>query len=54
MADQADRANDIVVKDNRKPYTLPPRKQGECDVCGDHSNAIVRGMCVPCREKYKL
>jgi hypothetical protein len=54
MTDQADRANEIKIQDRRAPYTLPPRKEGNCQVCGEHSKAIVNGMCVPCREKYKL
>lgn len=54
MADLADKANEIMIKDNRTPYKPPECKKGDCETCGEWSTRLVNGMCVPCREKYKV
>ena len=28
--------------------------EGECELCGEWSGRLVRGVCAPCRDKYKL
>jgi len=27
---------------------------GDCDLCGEWSGRLVRGVCAPCRDRYKL
>jgi hypothetical protein len=33
---------------------IPEGKPGDCDLCGSWSGRLVRGVCAPCRDKYKL
>lgn len=59
MADEIDRANDYVeiftsnaIKNNAKE--LDQGKPGECELCGEWSGRLIKGVCAPCRDKYKL
>ena len=59
MADEADQANDhahIINEHHVRAARaeLPPGEPGECEVCGDHSPRLVRGVCAPCRDEFKL
>ena len=33
---------------------MPIGEPGNCDLCGEWSGRLVRGVCAPCRDKYKL
>lgn len=33
---------------------MPAGEPGLCDLCGEWSGRLVRGVCAPCRDKYKL
>ena len=33
---------------------IPVGVPGECDLCGEWSGRLVRGVCAPCRDKHKL
>lgn len=59
MADEADITGDRMevelaelIEMARKP--LAPGVPGECDTCGEWSGRLVRGMCAPCRDRYKI
>lgn len=59
MADEIDRANDYTqlmteyaIKINSKD--LEEGKEGECDLCGEWSGRLIKGVCAPCRDKYHL
>ena len=58
MADEVDKANDRIEQelkatiDNIPP--LIPGKPGDCDMCGNWSGRLVKGVCAPCRDKYGL
>ena len=60
MPDFADLARDAeehhreVSLANRKPYTLPAGKAGDCDLCGEWSSRLVVSVCAPCRDRYKI
>lgn len=43
-----------VAKVRQQAAQMPKGKPGECDLCGEHSQRLVRGACAPCRDKYKL
>ena len=59
MADIADLGNDRAqeILDDAIAAAraeIPAGKPGDCEVCGEWSGRLVLGVCVPCREKYKL
>lgn len=59
MADAADIASEYLEEELdmliRQTAAEPePGYPGECDICGEHSGRLVRGVCAPCRDKYKL
>jgi hypothetical protein len=33
---------------------MPAGEPGNCDLCGEWSGRLVRGVCAPCRDRYKL
>jgi len=62
MADEADisqvrteilEASEIAAVRERAA-NIPAGVPGECDLCGEWSGRLVRGVCVPCRDKHKL
>jgi hypothetical protein len=57
--DDADRAQIEIEKEEearrkRLKYDLPEGNPGDCDLCGEWSGRLVKGVCAPCRDKYKL
>lgn len=61
MADDADMAQSYEqahLSQSLKRITarpaMEPGVQGECDLCGEWSGRLVRGVCAPCRDKYRL
>ena len=56
MADEIDRIQEIAEREaelNKPlPYTLPPGKPGDCDLCGEWSGRLIEGACAPCRDRY--
>lgn len=62
MADEADisqvrteilEASEIAAVRERAA-NIPAGVQGECNLCGEWSGRLVRGVCAPCRDKHKL
>lgn len=45
---------DAAVSGIRAKAHIPPGKPGDCDLCGEHSQRLIRGACAPCRDKWKL
>jgi hypothetical protein len=33
---------------------MPIGEPGDCELCGAWSGRLVRGVCAPCRDKYRL
>lgn len=33
---------------------IPPGEPGDCELCGEWSGRLVRGVCAPCRDRKKL
>lgn len=62
MADEADQGSadnqffeDQVLKAAAAAAkNIPIGVAGECVRCGEESPRLVRGVCAPCRDKYKL
>ena len=59
MADPVDSANDMIQKQLEASIKaargdIPPGKEGECDLCGEHSMRLVNGACAACRDRYQL
>lgn len=60
--DEADRAQAeqesveeaLAKRRQDKPLQLDPGKPGDCEFCGEWSIRLVKGVCAPCRDKYKL
>ena len=55
-ADEADRATDqaepfLAAAIRRHSHPLEPGVPGECELCGNDFPRLVRGACVPCRER---
>ena len=38
----------------RKAAAIPVGTPGECDLCGEESEGLVRGVCARCRDLHKL
>lgn len=38
----------------RKAAQIPQGQPGECDLCGEWSGRLVKGVCAPCRDKHGL
>lgn len=59
MADQADRAQEYVDRALAEYLKRMRAKEGnklptaECDLCGEVA-PVLRGICVPCRDRYRL
>lgn len=61
MSDDVDRledreaiANEARVRAIQHRAILEPGAPGECDLCGEDSPRLVRGVCAPCRDRRKL
>lgn len=35
-------------------YDIPEGIEGDCELCGEWFGRLIHGVCVPCRDKYKL
>jgi hypothetical protein len=33
---------------------IPAGEPGTCELCGEWSGRLVKAVCAPCRDKYKL
>lgn len=33
---------------------IPPGVPGECELCGEWSGRLIKGVCAPCRDRWKL
>lgn len=62
MADEADisqvrteilEASEIAAVRERAAK-IPAGVPGECDLCGEWSGRLVKGVCAPCCDKHKL
>jgi RNA polymerase-binding transcription factor DksA len=62
MADEVDKTEvrvsllleaDLAQIRNRA-QAMPKGEPGECVLCGEESPRLVKGVCAPCRDKYKL
>lgn len=38
----------------RRAQTMPPGEPGDCELCGEWSGRLVRGVCAPCRDRRRL
>lgn len=48
---ETDRAVDNI---RQAAAELPPGEPGDCDLCGEWSGRLIRGVCAPCRDRFKL
>jgi hypothetical protein len=39
---------------NAAAKASPPRRAGECDLCGEWSGRLIEAACAPCRDRHKL
>jgi len=62
MADEVDRAQDLaeplleadVNVIRQRVANMPAGSPGECDLCGEFSQRLVKSVCAPCRDRHKL
>jgi hypothetical protein len=58
IIDQMDERNEPItalqLAAARANAQIPAGVPGDCDFCGDWFGRLVKGACVPCREKRKL
>lgn len=47
-------AEEEAAREATPKYEIPQGVPGDCDLCGDWFGRLVKGVCVPCRMKYKL
>jgi hypothetical protein len=47
-----ERMHEARLREAAKP--LQPGVPGDCELCGEWSGRLVRGVCAPCRDKRKL
>lgn len=33
---------------------IPKGEPGDCDLCGEWTGRLIKGVCAPCRDTYKL
>lgn len=60
--DIIDEAQDTILRENDSLLSqaheiaanIPKGEPGECDYCGVDSPRLVRGICAPCRDEFKL
>lgn len=54
-AERADKEEAAMYKEIKKAAeAIPKGTPGECDLCGEESLRLVRGVCAPCRDRHKL
>lgn len=58
-ADKADgliaaREKEALAAAQRAVADMPPGVPVECELCGEESPRLVRGVCARCRDKHKL
>jgi hypothetical protein len=57
MADEADRAQAQTEAFEEQAvarcigYEIPAGKAGDCDLCGEWSGRLIKGICAPCRDR---
>ena len=52
---QAELADTAALEEVRLAVSrIPAGSPGTCDLCGAWSGRLVRGVCAPCRDKFKL
>lgn len=44
----------MLANAKNKAAEIPAGSPGECDMCGEWSGRLVKGICAPCRDKYKI
>lgn len=59
MADEVDIANDNIEREKAMwnatlHYDIPQGTAGVCNRCEEDSPRLIKGVCAPCRDKYKL
>lgn len=62
MADIIDTANDraeqeresSVAQARERAALIPVGESGDCELCGEWSGRLVRGVCAPCRDQRGL
>jgi hypothetical protein len=48
-------AADAAISELRaKAATIPQGAPGECNLCGEWFERLVRGACARCRDRYRL
>lgn len=60
--DVVDRANDLAAAQAQAAEAeiryqanhMPAGEPGNCDLCGQWSGRLVRGVCASCRDRYRL
>lgn len=45
---------EVAAEFRRAASMIPSGEPGDCCRCGEDSPRLVRGVCAPCRDKYKL
>ena len=43
---------EAMIKANSKD--IEPGTKGECHLCGEHSNRLIRQACAACRDRFRL
>lgn len=62
MADEIDISNDRIEAElsneqariRAEAAKFDPGKPGDCELCGEWSRRLVKGVCAPCRDKWGL
>jgi hypothetical protein len=60
--DDADKAEGLIearqkeglAAARRAAADMPKGEPGDCELCGEWSGRLVRGVCAPCRDRFKL
>lgn len=60
--DLIDRANsqaeaqldDAINARRRAAQAIESGEPGDCELCGEWSGRLVKGVCAPCRDRYRL
>lgn len=43
-----------IAEVRRKAAMIPKGTPGDCELCGEWSGRLIKGVCAPCRDKHKL
>lgn len=49
-----DAINEGVENASRIAQAIPVGNPGDCDFCNEWSGRLVRGVCAPCRDRYRI